>query len=120
MGATGNIRVLTSIEFLSGSTKVFETPQVQATQLTNPATGDLAFQFDLPLTELKPGLYICQINVVDDAGGTFSFPRTALLIKESVPTPSTAPSAAPVQVNWLWRLSERQDWQCSQIFSATR
>jgi hypothetical protein len=87
--ATGNIRVLTSIEFLSGSTKVFETPQVQATQLTNPATGDLAFQFDLPLTDLKPGTYICQINVIDDAGGSFSFPRTALLIK---PT-SLAPAA---------------------------
>jgi VWFA-related protein len=87
-GATGNIRVLTSIEFLSGSTKVFETPQVQATQLTNPATGDLAFQFDLPLTDLKPGLYICQINVVDDAGGTFTFPRTALLIKDAATAPT--------------------------------
>ena len=85
---TGNIRVLTSIEFLLGTTKVFETPQVQATQLTNPATGDLAFQFDLPLTDLKPGLYICQINVVDDAGGSFTFPRSALLIK--APAPMTA------------------------------
>ncbi len=86
----GGIHVLTSIEFLSGSTKVFESQQVQATELTNAATGDLAFQFDLPLTELKPGPYICQINVVDDAGGTFSFPRTALLIKAA-----TAPTATP-------------------------
>jgi len=91
----GNIRVLTSIEFLSGSTKVFETPQVEATQLTDPATGNLAFQFDLPLTDLKPGTYICQINVIDDAGGSFSFPRTALLIKPAnTPPPATPP--APV------------------------
>ncbi len=89
----GSIHVLTSIEFLSGSTKVFESQHVQATELTNPATGDLAFQFDLPLTDLKPGPYICQINVVDDAGGTFSFPRTALLIKAPVQT------AAPVPAN---------------------
>jgi VWFA-related protein len=87
-----NIRVLTSIEFLSGSTKVFETPQVQATQLTNPATGELAFQFDLPLTDLKPGTYICQINIIDDAGGSFSFPRTALLIR---PATATTPATAP-------------------------
>ena len=87
-----SIRVFTSIEFLSGSTKVFETPQVQATQLTNPATGDLAFQFDVPLNDLKPGTYICQINVVDDAGGSFTFPRTALLIKN----PQVATVAAPV------------------------
>ena len=92
VGGAGSIRVLTSIEFLSGSSKVFETPQVQATQLTNPATGDLAFQFDLPLTDLKPGLYICQINVVDDAGGTFTFPRTALLIKSSTATSAGVPS----------------------------
>ncbi len=85
------IRVFTSIEFLSGSTKVFETPQVQATQLTNPATGELAFQFDVPLNDLKPGTYVCQINVVDDAGGSFTFPRTALLIKAAAPA---APAAA--------------------------
>ena len=99
VGGAGSIRVLTSIEFLSGSTKVFETPQVQATQLTNPATGDLAFQFDLPLTDLKPGLYICQINVVDDVGGTFTFPRTALLIKDAVATqqPTTAPAPPPAR-----------------------
>ena len=90
-GGQGSIHVLTSIEFLSGSTKVFESQQVQATELTNPATGDLAFQFDLPLTDLKPGPYICQINVVDDAGGTFSFPRTALLIKEATSMPTPAP-----------------------------
>ena len=90
----GNIRVLTSIEFLSGSAKVFESSQVQATELTNPATGVLAFQFDLPLTELKPGLYTCQINVIDDAGGTFSFPRTALLIKPISQQPGS-PAAIP-------------------------
>ncbi len=86
----GTIRVLTSIEFLSGSTKVFETPQVEATRLTDPANGDLAFQFDLPLTDLQPGPYICQINVVDDAGGSFSFPRTAILVKAPGPTPPSA------------------------------
>lgn len=89
----GNIHVLTSIEFLSGSTKVFESQQVQATALTNPTTGDLAFQFDLPLADLKPGPYICQINVIDDVGGTFTFPRTALLIKE----PSSTSAPVPIQ-----------------------
>ena len=91
-GSQGNIHVLTSIEFLSGSSKVFESQQVQATELTDPATGDLAFQFDLPLNDLKPGPYICQINVVDDAGGTFSFPRTALLIRQAAPPAASAPA----------------------------
>ncbi len=84
------VRVMTSIEFLSGSAKAFETPLVQATQLNDPARDAVAFQFDVPLASLKPGTYICQINVIDDAGGTFTFPRTAVLIR---PAPSAAPPA---------------------------
>ncbi len=72
---------MTSIEFLNGSAKAFETPLVQATQINVPDRDAVAFQFDVPLDGLKPGPYICQINVIDDAGGTFTFPRTAVLIR---------------------------------------
>jgi len=89
------VRVMTSIEFLSGSAKAFETPLIQATQLNVPDRSAVAFQFDVPLDSLKPGTYICQINVIDDAGGTFTFPRTAVLIRPA-PTPTTpATPAAP-------------------------
>ncbi|MGC2582081.1 MAG: VWA domain-containing protein [Acidobacteriaceae bacterium] len=84
------VRVMTSIEFLSGSAKAFETPLIQATQLNVPDRDAIAFQFDVPLDHLKPGTYICQINVIDDAGGAFTFPRTALLIR---PAPETTPPA---------------------------
>ena len=87
--ATTPVRVLTSIEFLNGATKVYETPLVKATELNVPARQAVAFQFDVPLAQLKAGLYICQINVIDDAGGSFSFPRTALLVRE--PAQATAP-----------------------------
>lgn len=75
------VRVMTSIEFLQGSARAFETPLIQATQINEPDRGAIAFQFDVPLQSLKPGTYICQINVIDDAGGTFTFPRTAVLIR---------------------------------------
>jgi VWFA-related protein len=88
--APAPVRVITSIEFLQGSAKAFETPVVQATQLNEPDRGAVAFQFDVPLDSLKPGTYICQINVIDDAGGTFTFPRTAVLIR---PAPSATPPA---------------------------
>ena len=39
------------------------------------------FQLKLPLKTFKPGFYVCQLNVVDDAGGHFLFPRVALLIR---------------------------------------
>ena len=76
---------------ITGSAKAFETPLVQATQLNEPNRDAVAFQFDVPLDSLKPGTYICQINVIDDAGGTFTFPRTAVLIR---PAPSATPAPA--------------------------
>jgi VWFA-related protein len=86
----GPVRVLTSIEFLSGGVKVYETPLVEAGAINIPERGAVAFQFDVPLTQLKPGTYICQVNVIDDAGGSFSFPRMAMVVR-----PGAAPVVAP-------------------------
>ncbi len=96
--AGGPVRVLTSIEFLSGGTKVYETPLVEATSLNAPERGAVSFQFDVPLSQLKPGTYVCQVNVIDDAGGSFSFPRTALRVQAAaaVPAPVVAPAVVPV------------------------
>jgi hypothetical protein len=55
---------------------------VEARQLNAPERKAAVFQFDVPLTQLKPGFYTCQVNVIDDAGGTFSFPRLPILIRE--------------------------------------
>jgi VWFA-related protein len=89
----GAVRVLTSIEFLSGGVKVYETPLVEANAINTPERGAIAFQFDVPLSQLKPGTYVCQVNVIDDAGGSFSFPRLALKVQPAA-NPAVA-SAAP-------------------------
>jgi hypothetical protein len=88
---SGPVRVLTSIEFLSGGIKVYETPLVEAKAINIPERGAVAFQFDVPLTQLKPGTYVCQVNVIDDAGGSFGFPRMAMRLQ-----PGAAPAVAPV------------------------
>ena len=88
----GPVHVLTSIEFLSGGVKVYETPTVAADAVNVPSRDAVAFQFDVPLAQLKPGNYICQVNVIDDAGGAFAFPRLALRIQ--APTPAAAVQAA--------------------------
>ena len=87
------VRVLTSIEFLLGGVKVYETPLIEATAINTPDRGAVAFQFDVPLTPLAPGTYICQVNVIDDAGAAFSFPRLALRITTPVPSAVPVPSA---------------------------
>lgn len=87
------VHVLTSIEFLKGSTKVYETPAISADTIDVPDRNAVDFEFDVPLEQLKPGLYICQVNVIDDAGGTFSFPRVALMIQPPKPSvPGTDPT----------------------------
>ena len=74
------VKLLTNIEFVNNGTKVFETALVTATAVNDAEHNAVVFQFDVPLTQLKPGTYICQVNVIDDAGGSFMFPRLALKV----------------------------------------
>jgi hypothetical protein len=95
----GPVRVLTSIEFISGGVKVYETPMVEATAINVPERNAVAFQFDVPLTQLKPGTYVCQVSVIDDAGASYSFPRMAMIVRPGAPVAAaTAASAVPPAV----------------------
>ncbi|HEY5054812.1 MAG TPA: VWA domain-containing protein [Acidobacteriaceae bacterium] len=87
------VHVLTNIEFMLGGVKVYETPMVEATTINIPERNAVGFQFDVPLAGLKPGTYVCQVNVIDDAGGSFSFPRMAMRV--TAPAVAAAP-ATPV------------------------
>ena len=89
-GSKPGIDLLSSLELLRGSTKVYETPMVQAKAINVESRNAVAVELDVPLAGLKPGLYICQLNVIDDAGGSFAFPRVAVLVKE----PATAAANA--------------------------
>jgi hypothetical protein len=91
------IKVLTNVEFVTNGTKVFETPLVTANAVNDAEHDGVVFQFDLPLAQLKPGTYICQVNVIDDAGGSFMFPRLALKVQAPVAAVPPAQPAGPPQ-----------------------
>jgi VWFA-related protein len=78
---TAPIKLLTNIAFFRGGVRVYETPLVEATQLTRPNQNTAVFQFDVPAASLQPGFYTCQVNVIDDVAGTFAFPRLALYVR---------------------------------------
>ncbi len=80
--------VLTSLELLQGAAKVYETPVVKATAINVQGRDAVAVELDVPLAGLKPGQYVCQLNVIDDAGGSFAFPRFAVLVREPVAAPA--------------------------------
>jgi hypothetical protein len=88
----GSVRVLTSIEFLQGENKVYETKPIVAHEMTAPDRKAVIFQMEIPLQSLKPGFYTCQINVIDDAGGNYAFPRWPILIKAATSSEGTAAS----------------------------
>jgi VWFA-related protein len=90
-GTKPGINLLSSLELIQGSTKVYETPLVQAKAINVENRDAVAVEMDVPLAGLKPGAYLCQLNVIDDAGGSFAFPRFAVLVRDA------APAAAPAQ-----------------------
>jgi VWFA-related protein len=91
--AKSAVDLLSSLELIQGSTKVYETPIVQAKSINVEGRDAVSIELDVPLSGLKPGPYVCQLNVIDDAAGSFAFPRFAVLVREPVAAP---PAAAPV------------------------
>ena len=93
-GTKPGINLLSSLELIQGAAQVYETPLVRATAVNVEGRDAVALELDVPLDKLKPGPYVCQLNVIDDAGGSFAFPRFAVLVKEPAVPPQPAPPAA--------------------------
>jgi VWFA-related protein len=78
--AQGAPRLKTSLAFYRGRVKVFETPVVERTELAEG--GSVAvFQFEVDASSFKPGLYTCQVNIIDEHAARFAFPRLALYVR---------------------------------------
>jgi VWFA-related protein len=86
-----SVRVLTNIEFLQNGVKVYESKPLVVNEVAAPERKAVILQIEVPLQALKPGLYLCQVNVIDDVSGNFAFPRFPMLIRE-------APTAAGANV----------------------
>jgi hypothetical protein len=86
-GMKPGINLLSSLELIQGSNKVYETPVVQAKAINVEGRDAVAVELDVPLGGLKPGQYLCQLNVIDDAAGSFAFPRFAVLVREAQAAP---------------------------------
>jgi len=86
--AKRGIHLLTNVAFFHGQAEVFQSSLVELTDMNARGRKAGVFQLDLPLNQLRPGFYTCQVNIVDDAAGRFLFPRVALLIR---PETTTAP-----------------------------
>jgi VWFA-related protein len=82
-GQTGGSapQLRTSLAFYRGRIKVFETPVVERTTIDVPERHAALFQFEVPADSFTPGLYTCQINIIDAVSGKFEFPRMLFAVR---------------------------------------
>lgn len=80
-GPEGTPKLKTSLAFYRGRVKVFETPIVEQAALADRGRRTAVFQFDVPAEGLTPGLYTCQVNIIDENAGRFVFPRLAIYVR---------------------------------------
>jgi len=69
-----------SIALYQNNKKVFETDPVRANRLNDKRTGTLPVWLQIPASKLQLGQYECQVNLIDEFGRKFAFPRTTLAV----------------------------------------
>jgi hypothetical protein len=77
----GMPQLRTNLAFYRNKVKVFETPVVERTQVDSTDRHAAIFQFEVPADSFKPGLYTCQINIIDEVSGHFAFPRLEVYVR---------------------------------------
>ena len=61
--------------------KAFEAGPLTATDLAATRPNSVPVELQVPLKGLAPGRYTCQLNVIDEVGRKFAFPRQALVVQ---------------------------------------
>ena len=73
--------VRTNLAFYRGKVKVFETPVIERVAIDEPSRKAAVFKLEVPAGAIPPGLYTCQINIIDSVAGKFAFPRLMFLLR---------------------------------------
>jgi VWFA-related protein len=79
---TKNRRVKVTLSLFSKKgVKTFEVGPIEATQLAATRPEAVPVQIEIPLKDVTRGEYVCQINVVDEVGRKFAFPRASIIVQ---------------------------------------
>src|SRR5665213_2671508 len=74
------------VELLLNGRKAFSSMPESQTKMTPNRPGVASFNFQIPLANMAAGEYTAQINVIDEAGKRFAFPRsTIVVLPQAVP-----------------------------------
>ena len=86
--AGGLTSVIASLAFYQGGKQVLETPAVRAFRVNSKRPGVLPLHLETVLNGLPAGKYVCQVNVIDQAGHKFAFPRSSIVMVPAGAAPS--------------------------------
>jgi hypothetical protein len=90
--SSGLASVTASVAFYQGDKKVMETPAVRANRSNARRQGVVPLLLQTSLKSLPAGQYVCQVNVIDQLGRKFAFPRSSIVV---LPDEGEAGSPAP-------------------------
>ena len=71
----------TNLTFYRGKTKVYETPIIERTTIDAVDRRAAIFELEVDAERFAPGLYTCQVNVIDAVSGQFAFPRLEMYVR---------------------------------------
>ncbi len=74
-----------TLALYSGQKKIFESAPIRASRLSAKRTGALPLWFQVPISKIEDGKYACQVNLIDEFGRKFAFPRTELAVVGAEP-----------------------------------
>ncbi len=82
-GLPGNFRradVEASLALYRNGKKIFESPPVRANRLNEKRPNTVPVWLQFPVSRIQPGKYECQVNLIDEFGRKFAFPRSSLAV----------------------------------------
>jgi VWFA-related protein len=72
--------VSAELTMFRGKSKSFESAPVRVTKPKSGRANTLAFEFQMPLENIPPGRYTCQVSVIDEQARKFGFARAPLVV----------------------------------------
>jgi VWFA-related protein len=79
-GTVATPSVSAELMMFRGKAKAFESSPVRVTKPKSGRPNTLAFQFEMPLANIPPGRYTCQVSVIDEQARKFGFARAPLVV----------------------------------------
>ena len=81
-GSENSPSVTAELMMFRGKSKAFESAPIRVTKPKQGRQNTLTFQFEIPLANVSPGQYTCQVSVIDEQGRKFGYARSPVIVMQ--------------------------------------